>query len=415
MLRGMDVEEIHSLRRQGLSLTAISRLTGFDRKTVRRYLRGGGVPPRYGPRPKRPSKLDRYTVFIEERLQAGVWNAVVLLRELREQGYEGGYTILKDYLRPKRQAATEVAVRRFETNPGHQGQLDWGHLGWQSWPDGERQPLWGFVLTLEYSRAQFVDVATDQRIATLLRLHEAAFHDLGGVPHEILYDWMKTIVLGRDDRDEIVWHPAFREFAAYWGFRPRLCRPYRAQTKGKVESGVKYLKGNFLCGRSADSLDDLRGQMRQWNLTVAHRRVHGTTHRIVEDAWQEEKPHLQPLAGRRTFGYCHEETRRVARDAYVSYRGNRYSVPWTAAGPQVTVRETDGAVEIRLEGACLAIHPLSSGRHGVVTVPAHHLGIPTDSSGRDHKAHLHLRVAAPEVEVRPLSFYEAIAQEGGDR
>ena len=114
MLRGMDVEEIQALRREGLSLTAISRLTGLDRKTVRRCLRCGENPPRYGPRPKRPSKLDGYAGFIEERLRAGVWNTVVLLRELREQGYEGGYTILKDYLRPnaKRQEKWRCGVSR---------------------------------------------------------------------------------------------------------------------------------------------------------------------------------------------------------------------------------------------------------------------------------------------------------------
>ena len=414
MLRGINVDEITTLRRQGLSLTAISRLTGFDRKTVRKYLLNGKKPPSYGLRSARPSKLDPYKPFVEERLDAGVWNAVVLLRELRGQGYDGGYTILKDYLHPKRQSAAEVAVRRFETRPGHQAQVDWGHLGSQTWSDRRRESLSGFVLTLGYSRAQFVDVATDQRLATLLRLHEAAFHELGGVPREILYDWMKTVVLGRDDRGEIVWHPAFGEFASYWGFTARLCRPYRAQTKGKVESGVKYLKGAFLCGRSADSLDDLRNQMRHWNLTVAMRRVHGTTHRMVEEAWDQEKPQLQPLAGRQSFGYWHQEPRRVARDAYIHYLGNRYSVPWTAAGREVRVRERGENIEVHLDGSCLATHPLSPGRHGVFTVPAHHLGIPMTTGRRDGKNQIHLRVTPPEVEVRPLSFYDAIAREDGD-
>ncbi|MBT7298225.1 MAG: IS21 family transposase [Victivallales bacterium] len=413
MLRGSQVKEIQELRRQGLSLRAISRVLGCSRHTVRKYLSSPTSVPQYGPRPKRPSKLDPFKAYIDTRLEAGVWNAQVLLRELRGRGYPGGYTILTDYLRPKRQSAAEVATRRFETPAGHQAQVDWGHLGSQTWEGGSRQPLWGFVLTLGHSRAQFVDVATDHRLATLLRLHEAAFHELGGVPKEILYDWMKTVVLERDGRGEVVWHPVFREFAAYWGFTPRLCQPYRAQTKGKVESGIKYLRGNFLCGRSADSLEDLRNQMRHWNWTVANRRVHGTTHRMVEEAWEEEKPLLQSLAGRQTFGHCHEEMRRVARDAYIHYRGNRYSVPWTTAGRRVAVRERDGLIEIRLEDVCLAVHPLSSGRHGIFTVPAHHLGIPMTSSRENGKNQIHLRVTPPQVEVRPLSFYDAIGLEDG--
>src|SRR4028119_234869 len=128
MLRGGDVNEIQELRRQGLSITQIGTLTGFDRKTIRKYL-DNPRQPRYGPRPKRGSQLEPFRAYIHERLAAGVWNAVVLLSELKARGYSGGYTILKDYLRPLRREATSVAVLRFETPPGQQAQLDWGTLG----------------------------------------------------------------------------------------------------------------------------------------------------------------------------------------------------------------------------------------------------------------------------------------------
>src|ERR1044071_1170289 len=127
----------------------------------------------------------------------------------------------------------------------------------------------------------FCDIAPDQKMAAFLKMHEAAFAALGGVPQEILYDNTKTVVLklltqGVDTRGEIKLHPTFVDFARYWGFTPRLCRPYRPQTKGKVESGGKYLRDNFLCGRHADALDDLRRQLHVWNHTVALPRVHGT-------------------------------------------------------------------------------------------------------------------------------------------
>jgi transposase len=146
------VSQIEELVRQGVSQAKIAKPTGFDCKTVRKYSKQADSVPRYGPRKPRPSKLDRLKPFIEERLRAGVWNAVVLLRELREHGYHGGYTILKDYLQPLREVARTVAVRRFETPAGKQAQVDWGHLG-EIEANGKRRPVWGFVFTLGHSRA----------------------------------------------------------------------------------------------------------------------------------------------------------------------------------------------------------------------------------------------------------------------
>jgi len=410
------VHDLQQLKRLGLSVSAISTLTGFDRKTVRKYLEEAEPLPVYGPRARRPSKLDPYLPYLEERLSAGVWNSVVLLRELKARGYPGGETILKEYLRPRRRAAREVAVRRFETPPGHQAQVDWGDLGRIEFPDGSHQGLFGFVFTLGYSRAIFCNVATDQRLSTLLALHEAAFEALGGVPHEILYDRMKTVALGGDARGEIQWQPTFLEFARYWGFTPRVCRAYRPQTKGKVESGIRYLRSNFLCGRTATSVPDLRTQLFGWTGEVANRRVHGTTHQVIYEAWLHERPQLQELAGRPPFPFVPEVTRRVARDAYFNYQGNRYSVPWTAVGCQVGVREVDGQLAIYLGQELLASHPLCRERHQVLTVPAHHAAIPWPPAqgAPGGKARLCITVGAPQVEVRSLAVYEALAHSPAD-
>jgi hypothetical protein len=144
MFRGKDVQEIEELQRQGLSGRAISDLTGYDRKTIRKYLAQGTAAAVYGPRTARPGKLDPFKPYLDERLKAGVWNAQVLLRELKERHYDGGYTILTDWLHPQREAARVVAVRRFETPPGKQAQVDWGHLGWLG--DGrQRESLWALM------------------------------------------------------------------------------------------------------------------------------------------------------------------------------------------------------------------------------------------------------------------------------
>jgi hypothetical protein len=166
------------------------------------------------------------------------------------------------------------------------------------------------------------------------------------VPGEILYDRMKTVWLETDERGEIVWHPVFLDFARCWGFTPRLCRPYRAQTKGKVELGIKYIRRNFLCGlqgREPGCLSDLNAQLRAWIWEVANQRVHGTTHEQVAARWSVDRLGLHPLDGRPPYPYIDDELRQVARDA---------------------------------------VHSPSPRRHVVVTQAEHHRGIPLGAQAR---------------------------------
>jgi len=412
MFRGRDVEEISELKREGLGIRAISRLTGYDRKTIRRYLLGPMIRPVYGPRPAPESKLEPFKPYLKERLHAGVWNARVLLRELRERNYGGGYTILTDWLRPQRREALSVAVRRFETPPGKQAQVDWGHLG-SITEDGEARMLWGFTITLGYSRRMMAEAATDQKLSTLLRMHEAAFQEWGAVPEEILYDRMRTIWTGTDERGEIVWNAVFLDFARYWGFTPRLCRPYRAQTKGKVESGVKYVRRNFLCGlqgREPANLADLNAELRRWVAEVANQRVHGTTHQQVLLRWDEDQFAMQPLLnGRPCYPYMDDEQRKVARDAYVSWHGSRYSVPWMYAGKEVWVRDQGRYVEVRYGAERIAVHVQAVRHHQVVTLSEHHAGIPLGNK-ETGKTLIHIQQSAPVVERRPLAVYESLVE-----
>ena len=409
------MSEITELKRQGLTIQAISALTGFDRKTIRKYLLKPDGVPAYRPRPKPPGKLDAFKPYLQERLQAGVWNARVLLRELRERGFDGSYTLLTDWLRPQRQSAGVVAVRRFETPPGEQAQVDWGHLG-SIEIDGVEHKLWGFTFTLGYSRMMMAEAALDQKLGTLLRMHEEAFRQLDGVPREILYDRMKTVWLETDERGEIVWNPVFLDFARYWGFTPRLCRPYRAQTKGKVESGVKYVRRNFLCGlqgREPSGLQDLNAQLRQWVWTVANQRVHGTTHVQVMARWDADQLSLQPLNGRPPYPFVDQELRKVARDAFVNWRSSRYSVPWVYAGKQVWVREKEGGLlEVHYGDRRIAEHAQAPGRHLIMRNDEHHAGIPLGTR-LPQKTLIHVQETAPAVEIRPLAAYEFAAAGGG--
>lgn len=410
MLRGRDVDEIKELKREGLSIRAISRLTGYDRKTISRYLLAPTGRPVYGPRPAQVSKLEPFKQYLKERLKAGVWNAQVLFRELRERNYSGGYSTLTEWLRPQRKDALTVAVRRFETPPGKQAQVDWGHLGSLSEADTEHM-LWGFTITLGYSRMMMAEAATDQTLGTLLRMHESAFRQWGAVPEEILYDRMKTVWTGVDDRGEIVWNAIFLDFARYWGFTPRLCRPYRPQTKGKIESGVKYVRRNFLCGllgREPDNLTELNAEMRCWLAEVANRRVHGTTHEQVLLRFDEDLFSMQPINGRSPYPYLDDEQRKVARDAYVSWQGSRYSVPWNYAGKEVWVREHGNSVEVRHGAERIAVHDRAMRRHLVITHGQHHAGIPLGIK-QSGKTLIHIVESAPMVERRSLAVYDSVA------
>jgi transposase len=409
----VEVNDLVELKRQGLSIKAISAATGFDRKTVRKYLAKPDEIPAYAPRPPRPSKLDGFRPYLQERLSVGVWNGAVLLRELKERGYSGGHTILNNWLQPQRGAARVVAVRRFETPPGRQAQVDWGHLGSLGVEEEERK-LWGFTFTLGHSRAMMAAAALDQKLGTLLRMHEEAFRQLGGVPEEILYDRMKTVWQEIDERGEVVWNPVFLDFARYWGFTPRLCRPYRAQTKGKVESGVKYVRRNFLCGLQGGepgSLEEMTTQLRQWVWEVANQRVHGTTHLQIRAAWETERKSLHPVDGRPSYPYVDDELRKVARDAFVSWEGSRYSVPWPYAGKEVWVRAGAGDVEVRYGGIEIAHHTQAPRKHMIVRHPEHHEGIPLGAR-QERKTLVHLQQTAPVVEIRPLEAYEMVAVGG---
>jgi hypothetical protein len=247
-----------------------------------------------------------------------------------------------------------------------------------------------------------------------LRLHESAFLALGGVPRTILYDNMKSVVSGYDSHGDPVWHPVFRDFARHWGFVPRVCRPRRPQTKGKVEAGIKYLKYNFVPGCRADSYEDARSDLRLWLDGVANARVHGTTRRVVADAWEAERPHLMPLQGCRRYPYSPSMERRVTRDACVVVDTRRYSVPWRLVGQTVQVRQVGDRLEVCHGEARVAQHMVASGRGAQVVDPAHHAGMPYGpSSQARQKPQVHLRVLPPAVETRALSSYQALLE--GDR
>jgi transposase len=284
-----EVVMIVDLHRQGLSVSAIAERLGIGRTTVRKYIARGLEPPVYGPRQPRPRRIDPFIPYLRERVAA--WpgrSGRRLWRELRERGYQGGYTAVTDVLRDLRPPAAPAFEVRFETPPGDQAQVDFAQfqVAFTDEP-GTIRIVWLFSLVLGYSRFLGARFVLHQDLQTVLRCHLAAFASLGGGPNQILYDRMKTAVTGQDPQGHIVYNRMLVDFARHHGYHPRACRPYRAKTKGKVERPYRYIREDFFLARSFRNLDDLNAQLGEWLETVANPRVHATTLRVVVEAWGE--------------------------------------------------------------------------------------------------------------------------------
>jgi transposase len=301
MLTQELIVEIHVMSRQGHSVKAIARQLGVSRNTVRKYLRDRSLTTQYATRTPRPSKLDPFKDYLIERQTAARphWiPATVLMREIQALGYDGGISMLKVFLAPHRQTVTDPVVR-FETPAGHQLQVDFTTIR------RGQLPLKAFVATLGYSRATYVRFSLREDSQAWLDGMREAFVFFGGVPHELLFDNAKALMLQRDAYGEgrHRWHPALLELADQFGFKPRACRPYRAQTKGKVERFNGYLKGSFVTPLAATlksaglllDVDTANAHIGRWLQEIAHQRIHGTTGVTPESRLQHERHAFLPL------------------------------------------------------------------------------------------------------------------------
>jgi transposase len=409
MVRRERWEQIRRLGVQdGVAIAEIARRLELDRKTIRRCLRA----PEWKAyrRPPRPDTLlAAHADYLQQRAPRVGYSAQILFQELRQRGYGGGYDTVKLFVRPLRaaQLSAERALIRFETPPGQQSQIDWGTATVPF--RARRQVRHVFVLTLGFSRRSYYRCCPNETLPQFLDAHEQAFAYFGGHTAEHLYDRPRTVCHGGSG-GRIVWNATFRSFADYWGFEPRVCQPYRAQTKGKVESGVKYFKHNFLPGR--EFVDDvhLEEQLGEWMTTIADVRIHGTTHERPIDRFVQEQPALLPTGSQPSFRLEAPLRRIVAEDYLVSLDTNRYSVPFALIGKVVDVHRGAGALRFLYQGALVAEHPELHGRHQLRILPEHGPGAIARTTRQRHST-VPPRGPRPldsTVEVRELALYDAL-------
>lgn len=359
-----EVREIIYRLRKGQGARAIARELGFARNTVKKYRELAGEAGLLDEKkalpdaamigqllesPGRPrhmhSTVEPFAEVVEELVDANVEMAAIWQRLRDEHGYRGSYSSVRRFvtgLRPK----TAEPMCRIETEPGQEAQVDFGSAGWQ-WDgkEGRRRRAWIFVMTLSWSRHQYVECVFDQKVETFLACHERAFAWFGGVPERVVIDNLKAGVTTHDLHDPVLGEP-YRRLAQHYDFIISPNRPHTPRHKGKVESGVHYVKRNFLAGREFADLEALNARARRWVLEVAGLRRHGTTREAPLGRFEQtERATLKALPQER-FDLIATYRAKVHRDCHVVVNGRYYSVPSSLIGKQVEVYVGRRVVEI---------------------------------------------------------------------
>jgi len=365
---------IRSDCQKGMSYKEIGRKYGIDSRTAKKYAESNSKPE-YKKREVK-SILDPYKEQIDELLNEAPYSAVRIQEIITELGYKGKYTIVKDYVRTKKKDLNKQATVRFETMPGLQGQVDWAHFEkYRVYEDGKYKKLYCFLMILGYSRMRYIEFVTDMTTDTLLRCHINAFRYFGGYPQEILYDNMKQVVIKRLlKQSESILNSQFEDFAGFYGYKPILCRPYRGQTKGKIERTVSYVRDNFMIGIKYDNLVDLNIQSFKWCDKV-NSKVHGTTSKVPFNELKKEN--LNPLT--REFILERIEFRKTGKDCLISYNGSKYSVPSKYALKEVAVRKMGNILAIYYQNELIAQHSLSYSKNSFNVNPYHYREISRSS------------------------------------
>ncbi len=358
---------ILTLYKQGVSQRKIAQITNVHRKTVKKLIskyRDQGIesPVAY----KRASKVllwhEQIVLLMSNNL-----STVRIFEKLKDQGFEGSYGSISRYIRQHN--IKNNSCIRFHTAPGEEAQVDFGDIGKRYDQNGKLRKAYVFNMRLSYSRLDYYEVVFDQKIDSWISCHINAFNFFGGVPQVIKLDNLKSGVLEANFY-EPVYQKEYIRFAQHYGCWLSPCRPYQPQEKGKVESGIKYIKGNFFAGREFQTNKEMNQELSEW-LSGANERIHGTTKTKPNELFVTEESNCLlklPLA---PFDMSSWHIRKVARDCHITLDNNYYSVPAKYVSQEVTILLTTQIVKIYVAEKIVAIHARAKG-HGVFTTNSSH-------------------------------------------
>lgn len=359
-------EIVHMHREAGFKCRQIAAKLSLDERTVLYWIREGCYRPRKSQR--RPSKLDPYKPQIVQCLEKYPYTSEQMFRVIVENGYDGGRSILKEYMQKIRPRRTEPFLT-LSFAPGECAQVDWGHYG--SVPVGStRRRLGFFVMVLCYSRMMYVEFTVSQTMEHFLGCHVNAFNYFGAVPEKIMVDNLKSAVIKRIVGQSPVFNAKYLDFANHYGFRIKACGVGKGNEKGRVENAVGYVKKSFLGGLEMPDFSAVNPGAHQWMEEVANVRIHGTTKKPPVEVFKKEKPSLQSLP-EEPYNIATIKAVRATKMFRVVLDTNRYSVPHEYAGAKLSMHTWPDRICIYHEGNLIARHRRSYDRHQDIEDPDH--------------------------------------------
>ncbi len=421
----LDVREMLRRLRAGDSDRRIARELRVSRLTVKKYRKQGKekgwleqeelvAPAELGEALREavgsgvagpPSGVEPYREFVKAKREEGV-ELQALLGLLREKGYEGSYSSLRRFAARLEKKRPTVYVR-VETSPGEEAQVDFGYAGCLYDPASERvRKAWVFVMTLGYSRHQYAELVFNQKVETWVELHVHALESFGGVVKRVVLDNLKAGIVKAVVHDQEA-QRSYRELAEHYGFLISPCRPYTPHHKGKVESGVRYVKRNALAGREFKDIHEANAHLVRWVREVAGARVHGTTQERPLVRFECEREHLSPLPLNRYEVSVWKEVK-LHPDCHVVFDYSYYSAPHRLVGEKLWLRATPRRVEVYHRFERLATHERAVHRGQRRTIGAH---LPPDKLAGVLPEPIRLRALAAEVGASTAEFIDRLLGE----
>lgn len=362
---------IRNLKNNGLNISEISRQLNIDRKTVRDHLERD-EPKKYR-RQSGESKLDKFKEYIDQRLEKHCLTARKIFKEIRAQGFKGGYVIVSKYVKEIKDKHRAKAVLLFETLPGEQAQVDWGYFGKIYDHELKKEVrLCCFLMVLGYSRTKFIYFFDGDNTDNFLAGHNKAFEYFGGYTKDILYDNLKSVVIKRAFRaSDSEFNKQFLEFSGYYGFNPILARPYKPNTKGKVENSVKFVRTSFFDGEDFSSLSEINNKALNW-LNEVNSFIHPTTKERPLERLKREG--LCPLRGK-LFDLSKVHYRKVFIDSHFNFNAKKYSVPYKYVKKEVVIKRQDQFIKVYYRDGLIATHVIDDSEALYITNPDHLEGL----------------------------------------
>ncbi|MFC1567190.1 IS21 family transposase [bacterium] len=368
MLGGAMYTTIKTLWTQKKNKTEIAKITGHNWRTVDKVIKATENGQEYPVKKPHPNKLDDYKEVIQEKLEKG-FTGVLIHEYFKNLEINISYSSIAEYIkRLKKRSNIHI---RFHTEPGAESQVDFGYVGLIKDKTGRKRKAYVFHMVLSYSRYDYYEIVFDQKVETFIKCHENAFEYFGGVPEYVKIDNLKAAILEANFYEPI-YQEQYKQFADYYEFKAIPCRVRQPQEKGKVESGIKYIKNRFFLGRTFKDIIDATNQLNKWLVNTCNARIHGTTRRVPKELFEQEEQSILKKLLNKKYYFSELSKRLVYTDCHVYVKYNYYSVPYEYVGKEVDIEIKDKILKIHYEYKEIAVHKIIESKGKFSTNESHY-------------------------------------------